>query len=268
MTAPQRRQGWGPGRVAAGAFVVVVLAVMAGLLVFFLRDDSGGSAAEPLPAPSPTTAPAPSEPVEEPVGEATAPPTPPASEPVPVEPTELPTGDLVPGTTAFFHGEPATGPWQTIGSVSEITAPGAGPVARDDHQDFWAAHDLPDDLWDRLVARVSLEAVELGPPLERPVLNGAAGSEVFNARGGLHWTNEETGGRGLMVAFDAIYDDDGLAHWPRWAFLIHPETYAVVAELPRVEVSEAEVETADQATDRLLDQIWALVLDEPVLTDG
>ncbi|MBW3602403.1 MAG: hypothetical protein KY434_06870, partial [Actinobacteria bacterium] len=37
---------------------------------------------------------------------------------------------LEPGTTAIFHGGPATGPWQQIGSVAEITHPRAAPTAR------------------------------------------------------------------------------------------------------------------------------------------
>lgn len=268
MTASETPSGVDRGRIAAGVFAITVLLVLAGLLLsYLLRPDPNGSAAQPLPTPAPTAAePAPADP--EPATPTETTPDPTTSPTAAPEPTELPTGDLEPGTTAIFHGQPATGPWQTIGSIREITADGAGPVAAGDYQEFWAAHGLPDELWDTLVARVSLQAVELGPPLERPVLNGAAGSEVYNARGGLHWTNEETRGRGHLVAFDAIYDDNGLARWPRWAFLVDPQTHEVLAELPRVEVSEDEVETVDQATDRLLDQIWELVLDEPVITDG
>ena len=261
MTAPDDPPGVDRGRLAAGAFVIAVLLVLTGLLLYYLlRPDPNGSAAQPLPAATPTAQPAPSEP------------TPAASEPTPApehtptaEPTELPTGDLAPGTTAIFHGQPATGPWQTIGSVSEITADGAGPAARFGYEQHWQPHGLPDDLWDELVAHVSLEAIELGEPLNRPVLDAGAGSEILNARAGLHWDADATYGRGLAVGFDAIYDHDGVGVWRRWMFLIHPDTYQVLAAAPRVEVTEDEASTLDEATDRLLDQVWPWVLEQPQL---
>lgn len=265
MTASETPSGVDRGRIAAGVFAITVLLVLAGLLLsYLLRPDPNGSAAQPLPTPAPTAAePAPADPEPATPTETTPDPTPsPTAAP---EPTELPTGDLEPGTTAIFHGQPATGPWQLIGSVREISAVGAGPVATQGYEDHWKAHGLPDELWDRLVAWVSLEAVKLGRPLERPVLDGAAGSEVFNARGGLRWTDEETEGRGHVVAFDAVYDDDGLAVWPRWAFLIHPETHAVVAAAPRVQITEDDARTIDEASDILAARVWEWVLTQPVL---
>lgn len=256
VSAADRLRDIDRGRLLAGVAVVAVLTTLAVLLVIELNDSNpGGSAAAPPPLAEPTEAPSATVTASD-----TEPPL--ATEP---PPEESPTGDLAPGTTAIFRGEPATGPWQTIGSIEEITAPGAGPVAAGDHQELWKAVGLPDDLWDELVARVSLEAVLLGPPLERPVLDGAAGSEVFNARGGLQWTNDDTEGRGLVVGFDAIYDHDGMAIWPRWAFLIDPETHEVLVEFPRVEVTEDEVDTVEEATARLREQLWPLVLAEPAL---
>lgn len=262
MSAADRLRDVDRRRLLAAVFVVVVLVTLAVLLVVELTDSGPGGSAAPPPAVT--------EEPDEPVVVPSEAETPSASEaPVVSEPppTESPTGDLEPGTTAIFRGEPATGPWQGIGSVREITAPGAGPAATFSYDGSWAAHDLPDSLWDELVARVSLQAVALGPPLERPVLDAAAGAEVFNAGGGLRWTNEDTLGRGLLVGFDAIYDADGVARWSRWGFLLHPETYEVLVEFPRVEVAEDEVDGVVEATDRIGDMAWEAVLDQPVLED-
>lgn len=254
VSAADRLRDIDRGRLLAGVAVVAVLTTLAVLLVIELNDSNpGGSAAAPPPLAEPTEAPSATVTASD-----TEPPL--ATEP---PPEESPTGDLAPGTTAIFRGEPATGPWQSIGSVSERTAAGADPLATFGYEDDWKAYGLSDQLWDELVARVSLKAVPLGPPLERPVLNGAAGSEPFNARGGLQWTDEDTEGRGHLVAFDAIYDHDGMAVWPRWAFLIDAETHEVLVEFPRVEVAEDEVDTVDEATDRLSEQLWPLVLEQP-----
>lgn len=112
-------------------------------------------------------------------------------------PSEAPTIEATPSPTeteservgtVLFEGGPAMGPWQQLGTVAEITHPGAPSSARVSYLNGWSDPDdenQPDDLWDQLVVEVTDQLVALGEPVDRPVFGGAAGSEAFNAAGGM-----------------------------------------------------------------------------------
>lgn len=128
-------------------------------------------------------------------------------------------------TSALFGGAPATGPWQRIGSVAEVTAAGAGAAAADDLAASWRAHGLPDALWDELVAQVSGDLVAAGAA---PVADDGAGRPA--ATGGVQWTDSDTGGRGIVASFDAVASDgEGQERRLRWAYVVDPEHHTVVA---------------------------------------
>ena len=155
------------------AFVAIGFVVLFAWLL--LRPDPAG---EPEPVVSATPTPVESTP------EPTATPTP---TPTPM-PTPIPTPTQAEGTTVLFNGGPATGPWQQIGSVAEITHPDAPETASFAYREVWSDPDgenQPDSLWDEITAEVAAQAVELGDPVDRPAFGGAAGSEAFNAFGGV-----------------------------------------------------------------------------------
>ncbi len=163
---------------------------------------------------------------------------------------------LEPGTTAIFRGGPATGPWQQIGSVAEITHPRAAPTARMSYDENWAARGLPNELWDELAARVSLQLVKLGPPADRPTFNGAPGSEPFNSYAGVDLTEQQTSGPGLLVSFMGTYlAGNNVATQANYPFLVGSSDYSLLAPGPRVDVSERRSKTRAGATDRYYKQV-------------
>ena len=88
----------------------------------------------------------------------------------------------------LFEGGPATGPWQQLGTVAEITHPDAPETARYSYTNFWSdpnEENQSDELWDELVAVVIDELLSLGNPLNRPAFDGGDGSEPFNSFGGV-----------------------------------------------------------------------------------
>ena len=93
-----------------------------------------------------------------------------------------------PAQTVLFEGGPATGPWQQLGTVAEITHPDAPETARFSYTNFWSdpnEENQSDELWDRLVQEVTSQLSELGSPIDRPLLDSAEGTEAFNASGGV-----------------------------------------------------------------------------------
>ena len=113
----------------------------------------------------------------------------------------------------LFNGGPATGPWQQIGSVAEVTHPDAPDTASFAYREFWSdpeEENLSDALWDEITVGVSLELAALGEPVDRPVFDGAAGSEPFNAFAGVQDIDFE---QELFTAFwsAAVEDESGVA---------------------------------------------------------
>ncbi|CAN5366318.1 hypothetical protein BH20ACT9_BH20ACT9_04450 [soil metagenome] len=157
---------------------------------------------------------------------------------------------LEPGTTAIFHGGPATGPWQQIGSVAEITHPRADPTARRAYDRYWVAYGLPNELWDELAAGVSLKLVKLGRPANRPTFDGAPGSEPFNASAGIDLTNQQTGNRGILVSFMGTHIRAKSAVQVNFPFLIDPSTYHILAAKGQVDFSERRFNRRAAVTDR------------------
>jgi hypothetical protein len=150
-------------------------------------EPSTAPSAEPTPSPpgpSPSTAP---------IATATA--------------TDGPAG--TPTGTVLFRGGPATGPWQQLGTVAEITHPDAPATARYSYTNFWtdpAEENQPDELWDQLVTEVTAQLAELGTPVDRPAFGGAPGSEPFNSFGGMEDVYREDG---VFTAYwSAVVEDD------------------------------------------------------------
>lgn len=145
-------------------------------------------------------------------------PTPAAPAPVAVEPTPTPTPTptpsatptptLAPTETVLFRGGPATGPWQQLGTVAEITHPNAPPTARYSYTEFWSdpeEENQSDDLWDQIVREVTLQLIDLGEPVDEVVFGGAPGSEPFNSFGGIN--NIYFGDRVFTASWSGIFED-------------------------------------------------------------
>ena len=143
---------------------------------------SQGEAAAPVPTPSQVVvAPSPSESIE-------ASPSESASPSPSVEASASADREVPAGQTVLFRGGPATGPWQQIGSVAEITHPDAPETARFAYAEFWSdpeEENQSDERWDEIVAEVAAQAVELGPPADREAFGGVEESVSFNAFGGM-----------------------------------------------------------------------------------
>lgn len=160
--------------------------------------------------------------------------------------------------TVLFGGGSARGPWQQLGTVAEITHPGAPLSARYSWVNFWSdpeEENQPDALWDRLVVEVTEQLVELGEPVDRPVFGGAEGSEPFNSFGGVQDVYPD----GTFTAsWEAYFEDaDGVGE-VYFAFLISESGEIRDSREPLV-IRESEVERGDEADQRAYAQIrqWA-----------
>ena len=150
------------------------------------------------------------------------------------------------GQTVLFRGGPADGPWRTIGSVAEITHPGAAPGAAYGYTNFWSdpeEENQPDWLWDQITAEVAAQAVELGEPVDRPAFGGAELSEGFNAGGGVEdiYFNDGVYTAMWRVVFDA---GDGVAA-AHFAYLIDFESNVLETAGPMV-IREDEVAGSEE----------------------
>ncbi len=181
-------------------------------------------------APTPTPTPAP---------EVTASPT----------PTPTPSVEEVPvGQTVLFRGGPATGPWQQIGSVAEITHPEADPRARYAYDEFWSdpeEENRPPELWDQLVADVTARAVELGEPVNRPVWDAVDGTEAYNAFGGIEEIFEDE--RVYTAVWSATFLDpiDEVAVQANFVYVLDFDDQVLHRREEPILVTEAEAETLD-----------------------
>ena len=198
---------------------------------------------EPTPTPSPTP-------------QVTATPTPapsPSVEGVPV------------GQTVLFRGGPATGPWQQIGSVAEITHPEADPRARFAYDEHWSdpeEENRPPELWDQLVADVTARAVELGEPVDRPVWDAVGGTEAFNAFGGVQESFPDE--RLYLAVWSATYvDDAGGAVMANFAYILTFEDELVHRNDAPILVTEAEAATLEERSTLIRQRLgeWLLAFD-------
>jgi hypothetical protein len=170
-------------RLVAGAVVVLGLVALALWWPRLTAEVPDRAVVLPPPAsetPAPTDEPTAT-------GQPTPTATPTSSEPTGT-PTPTPSPTLAPTETVLFRGGPATGPWQQLGTVAEITHPDAPPTARYSYDNFWsdpAEENQPAELWDQLVREVTAQLVQLGEPVNEPAFGGAPGSEPFNSFGGI-----------------------------------------------------------------------------------
>lgn len=195
----------------------------------------------------------PTEVVEEVTPTPTATPTPtPTSMPTPTAtptPTPTPSVEEVPvGQTVLFRGGPATGPWQQIGSVAEITHPEADPRARYAYDEFWSdpeEENRPPALWDDLVADVTARAVELGEPVDRPVWDAVDGTEAYNAFGGIEEIFEDE--RVYTAVWSATFLDpaDGVAVQANFVYVLDFDDQVLHRREEPIMVSEAEAATLE-----------------------
>lgn len=253
----------GAGRVVAGAVlaVVVVLLAVGGLGSAGIGPASGLLDRE-VPTPEPTPLPVrsstaegsePSDPVVTDQPSTTAAP----SETATPSPTPTATATESPRQTALFEGGPARGPWQQLGTVAEITHPGAPMSARYSWTNFWSDPDeenQPDELWDQLVIEVTDQLLELGEPVDRPAFGGAPGSEPFNSFGGV----QDLYGEGVATAtWHGVVDIDGTIARVFFAYLL--DNGEAVDRLEPIFVAEGEVDSAEQAAEIAFEriQIWA-----------
>jgi hypothetical protein len=197
--------GW---RRASAAVVLIVMALGLAVSIWVV---AGRLSADPLPASSPfTVRPSPLASAGGPAA------TTPAASPSPSatvgalpSPSPSPSASAPSAGTVLFGGGPARGPWQQLGTVAEITHPGAPLSARYSYTNFWsdpAEEAQPDALWDQLVTEVTAQLVELGTPVDRPAFGGAPGSEPFNSFGGvqdIYVTSEH-----FTAQWSAIFEDD------------------------------------------------------------
>ncbi len=179
--------------VLAWAVVAVLGLVAVALLVPRLLGEEP-VAAVPTPTPSVIT------PSPTPVATATVEPSP--------TPTPTPTTEETRTETVLFEGSPARGPWQQLGTVAEITHPGAPQSASYSWRTFWSdpeEENQPDELWDQLVIEVTDQLVQLGEPVDRPAFGGAEGSEPFNSFGGIQDIYPED--RVFTAEWNGVYTD-------------------------------------------------------------
>jgi len=214
------------------AFVAIGFVMLFAWLL--LRPDS---AAEPDPVVSATPTPVESTP------EPTATPTP---TPTPM-PTPIPTPTQAEGTTVLFNGGPATGPWQQIGSVAEITHPDAPDTASFAYREFWSdpeGENQPDWLWDQITAEVMSAGLELGAPVDRPVFGGEPGSESFNSFAGVQDVDEER--RLLTAVWIVTFEDaDGPAK-AYFGYLLSFDNTVLEQQGPLI-IRESDQPLVDQA---------------------
>lgn len=240
--------------------MVAVLAVATAWL-WWPRGGEEAPAAEPAVIVTPTiVTPAESSATRTPEPAATPTPTATATpEPTPEPAVTATTAAAAPGTTVLFHGGPARGPWQQIGSVAEITHPGASPSARYSYDNFWAdpaEENQSAELWDQLVAEVAAQAVLLGPPADRPAFGAAEGSEPFNAFGGMQ---DIYGGQEAFTALWRVtWIDDEEAVDSYFAYVIDFSAN-VLHRGQRIDVRESEVWGFDESSDLAVDAVrqWA-----------
>lgn len=228
---------------AVGALLLAGLAVVA-WVVFSRTGD--GQATTPVGEPtadvaagaSPTvSAPPPSRPTPSatptPTATPTATPTPSSTATPPPAPTEQ-------VGTVLFQGGPATGPWQQLGTVAEITHPDAPPSARHSWTNFWsdpAEENQPDELWDQIVVEVTDQLVELGTPVDRPAFGGTPGSEAFNSFGGIQDVYEDD--EAFTAQWNGLHEQDGSVNQTYFWYLISFDG-VVIDRGPPFAVSEAE----------------------------
>lgn len=227
--------------------MVAVLAVATAWL-WWPRGGEEAPAAEPAVIVTPTiVTPAESSATRTPEPAATPTPTATATpEPTPEPAVTATTAAAAPGTTVLFHGGPARGPWQQIGSVAEITHPGAPPSARYSYDNFWAdpaEENQSAELWDQLVAEVAAQAVLLGPPADRPVMGGAEGSEPFNASGGMQDVYRTDGA--FSASWSITWLQDGVAVRTYFPYLISFEG-EVIARGEEISVPENAAESVSR----------------------
>ena len=229
----------------AAAFVAIGLVVLFGWLL--LRPDDTAEDPGPVTNATPTVGAT----TPEPTSTVTSTPTPtPTATPTP---TSIPS--LAEGTTVLFNGGPATGPWQQIGSVAEITHPDAPESASYSYRTVWSdpAEEMqPDSLWDDLVSEVAARATQLGDPVDRPVFGGAEGSESFNAFGGVEDIDAE---RELLTALWVVtFEDEEGVGAAYFGFLLDFNNQVLESQGPFI-VREASTPTHAAATDLALDWI-------------
>jgi hypothetical protein len=138
----------------------------------------------------------------------------------------------------LFGGGPATGPWQQLGTVAEITHPDAPSTARYSWANFWTdpeEENQPDELWDQIVREVTAQLVELGDPVDRPAFGGAPGSEPFNSFGGLQdiYVEDEV----FTAQWSAIHETSTGAARTYFGYVIAFDG-TIVARRERVTVTE------------------------------
>lgn len=250
-----------PWRVIA---VAAVLAVPVGILAWTLLNGDASTGDDPTVAATalveavPTTVPSDTE-TAEPTPTTTTTPAPSASPTPTVTPPPTPTIEPAPpGQTVLFRGGPATGPWQQIGSVAEITHPDAPPTASYAYREGWSdpnEENQSPELWDQIVAEVAAQAVQLGPPADRPIFDAAPGTEAFNAFGGIEDIYFED--NVFSAIWSAVYLDDDVAVQAYFPYLIaFTETASeVIARGERLEIREDEVPAHELANDMAVQQV-------------
>ena len=206
------------------------------------------------------------------VEEVTSEPTPTPSPTPQVTPTPTPTPtpsveEVSVGQTVLFGGGPATGPWQQIGSVAEITHPEADPRARFAYDEHWSdpeEENRPPELWDRLVADVTARAVELGEPVDRPVWDAVDGTEAYNAFGGVEESFPEA--RLYVAVWSATYMDpgeEGVAVQANFAYILSFEDELVHRNDEPITISELEAPTLEARSALFLERLgeWLATYD-------
>lgn len=146
----------------------------------------------------------------------------PTATPMPTPtPSGSPSGSEGQVGTVLFGGGPARGPWQQIGTVAEITHPGAPSSASYAYREFWSdpeEENQSDELWDRITIEVAAEAVQLGEPLDGSAFGAAEGTEAFNAVGGVAEVYPDDGVFTALWQADFV-DADGVGV-AAWGFVI------------------------------------------------
>lgn len=242
------------------ALFVLVAAVAA---VWWFASTRGNAEPDPEPTPVVSATSEPDAPSPAPTSEPSTPATTPEPEPSTEAPTEEASVDpAVPvGQTVLFRGGPATGPWQQIGSVAEITHPDAPASARFAYDTHWSdpeGANQSDELWDEIVAEVTAQAVELGPMPGRLTFGGAPGSEAFQAFGGLQDVYRED--RAFTAFWTVTWIDDDTAVNTYYPYVISFDEAVIGRGDPfDFEVHEDEVADAEEAADVAVDRIrrWA-----------
>jgi hypothetical protein len=244
-------------RLVAGAVVVLGLVALA-LWWPRLTAEAPDRAAVLPPPVSETPAP-----TDEPTAtdQPTPTATPTSSEPTGT-PTPTPSPTLAPTETVLFRGGPATGPWQQLGTVAEITHPDAPPTARYSYDNFWSdptEENQPAELWDQLVREVTAQLWELGEPVDEPAFGGAPGSEPFNSFGGVQ--DIYRADRVLTAQWSGVFRSGASQHRAFYSYIVSFEGEVIAEKGPFI-VEELPSDSPERAPELAVADVraWAAEL--------